>query len=59
MGESPCSTPKQEDGELSNDDDLSHLFVVDSTPAGAEDFTEVPVYDQVQYDLILRRCWRS
>lgn len=46
MGESPCSTPKQEDGELSNDDDLSHLFVVDSTPAGAEDFTEVPVYDQ-------------
>ncbi|XP_034252102.1 zinc finger CCHC domain-containing protein 8 homolog [Thrips palmi] len=46
MGESPGSPSKQEDGELSNDGDLSDLFVVDSTPTDANDHIDVPVYDK-------------
>lgn len=62
MGESPGSPPKQEDGELSNDGDLSHLFVVDSTPTETYNRVDVPVYDKVKNLRVLRfvfHCFES
>lgn len=56
MGESPGSLCKQEDGELSNDGDLSDLFVVDSTPTATGNHIDAPVYDKVYHVIFLSLC---